>query len=619
MNRQTRIAGVIRFGPFALDAAAGELCKHGLKIKLQGQPIDILAMLLERPGEVISREEIQKQLWPVNTNVEFEHSVNAAIKRLRDALDDDADAPRYIETLPKRGYRLIATIDHATPSASRRRPKWIWVASVAAFAAAALALLFALNVSGVRNRTSPTRKPVESLAVLPLTNLSDDPSQDYFVDGMTEALITELGKISSLRVISRQSMMQYKGTNKSAPQIARELNVEAVLEGSVLRAGDRVHISLKLISVAPERQLWANGYDRDLRDILALHSEIARVIAYAVSAKLTREEQQLLSAARVVDPEAYAAYLRGRYFLNRLGRVRDLNAALNSFQMAIARDPTYAPAYAGVATCYSIFANVTGPKDNFPKAKAAAVKALDLDSTLAEAHGALANIKMLSEWDLTGAGREFERAIELNSNSAAAHASYSNYLSIIGRLDESLAEARRAQQLEPLSIEASRTLRVAYVRARRFDEALEQAQATLDLDSTNMQSRVLLIWSYIFQKKYSEAFREYETLPDPRFPEQLAYLYSVSGRKRQAFDLLSDLETKSKRYIDPYDIAVAYAAIDQERAFRWLERAYRERSPQILEIKVSPKLDSLRSDPRFQNLLRRMDFPPDTSASTSLR
>ena len=616
MTEALRSPRVYRFGVFELDPASGELRKQGMKIKLQGQPIDILAMLLDRPGEVISREEIQKKLWPNGTNVEFEHSLNAAVKRLRDALDDSAETPRYIETLARRGYRFVAPTEALAPSPAKSKTvRWIALGSVAALAL--LVVLVGLNVGGSRDRIfGRATKPLRSVAVIPLANLSGDPQQDYFADGMTEALITELGKISALRVISRQSMMQYKGTKKSAPQIAKELNVEAVVEGSVLRAGDRVRISVQLIEAVPERHLWASSYDRNLRDVLALHNEMARAVADEVRAKLTPQEKALLASARPVNPEAYAAYLRGRYFWDKWPE--GVEKALESFQEAIKKDPFYAPAHAGAAQCYSVRGFFfQPPKEAFPKARAAALKAMELDDNLAEAHSALGFVKFSFDWDWSGAEREFKRAIELNPNSVLAHRTYAIYLTAMGRSEEAIAEAKQAQHLDPFSLPVGRALGWNYMNARRYDEAIAQYKNVLQLDSNYVLARVQLVQSYVLNRMYSEAFTEYRTHKQEIIEQghegrvTVAFLHAASGRKKEALKLVHELTRLSaQEYVDPFYLAVAYAKLDRDRAFEWLENAYDGHTAQMPQMNAELLFDPLRSDARFQDLLRRMNFPP---------
>ena len=429
-------------------------------------------------------------------------------------------------------------------------------------------------------------------------------------EGMTEALITELGKISALRVISRQSMMQYKGTRKSAPQIAKELNVEAVIEGSLIRAGDRVRISVQLIQAVPERHLWANSYDRDLRDVLALHSEMAHAVASEVRAKLTQQERSLLAATRPVDPEVYAAYLRGRYFWNRTY----LDKALAAFQEAIRKDPSYAPAHAGVALCYSLLSLSQPPKEVFPKARAAAIKTLELDETVEDAHTAMAWIDTIFEWDWAAGERELKRALELNPQSGWAHRIYGLTLTMTGRPQEGIAEAIQAQQSDPLSLLMNTQLAINYFFAHRYDDAIAQNKKTLELDPNFAPARKYLFWCYTMKGMYSEALAEYtdyKKLPETDEDRpHLTYLYAKSGRSRDALKLVQELRRLSDReYVDPGDWVIAYAALDKNQAFEWLDRAYEARSPWMAFVKVNPFLEPLRSDPRFQGLLRRTNFP----------
>ncbi len=616
MATQAATTRTVRFGVFEFDPRAGELRKQGMKIKLQGQPIEILRLLLDQPGEVVTREELQRKLWPSDTFVDFEHSLNAAVKRLRDALDDSADTPRYVETLARRGYRFIAPADGLAPAAARSRTvRWIGLGAVAALVL--LAALVGLNAGGWRDRIfRGGTKPISSIAVLPLANLSGDPEQDYFAEGMTEALITELGKISALRVISRQTMMQYKGTKKSAPQIAQELNVEAVVEGSVLRAGDHVRISVQLIEAVPERHLWANSYDRDLRDVLALHSEMARAVADEVRVKLMPQEQTLLASARPVNPEAYAAYLRGRYFWNRIGGPGNLEKALQSFHEAIEKDPSYASPHAGAAFCYARLGFSRSPRQVFPKARDAALKAMELDETLAEAHSALGEVKFNFDWDWPGAEREYKRALELNPNSVDAHWQYALFLvRIMGRLDEGIAEAQRALELDPLSPLTNVVLASNYLRSRRYDEAIAQYKRALELDPNNGAAQENVAWCYTLKGMYPEALAEYKKLGEFPYLEhaRLVYLYAASGRRKEALKAIQELRRLSVRqYVDPFDMAIAYAGLgDKDSVFEWLRKAYDERSEEMTVLKAEPFFDPLRSDPRFRDLLRRMNFPSD--------
>ena len=432
---------VIRFGVFEVDLQAGDLRKSGVKVKLQEKPFQVLAMLLERPGEVITREELQQRLWP-DVNVDFEHSLSTAIKKLRDALDDSADTPRYIETKPGRGYRFIAPVE----GMERRAWPRIQAFSLALVAAVILvAVLVGLNLGGLRDKLlgSPAPGEITSIAVLPLKNLSGDTEQEYFVDGMTEALITELSKIGALKVISRTSAMRYKETDKSLPEIARELNVDAVVEGPALHIGERVRITVQLIEAASDRNLWADNYDRELSDVLAMHSEVAQAIAREIKIAVTPGEETRLASARAVNPEAYAAYLKGRFHWYK-NTPEDVDTAMKYFQLAINKDPNYALAYTGIAYVWGsrVHFGFVRPRDTFP-GKAAALKALELDDTLSEAHEVFANDKFFSDWDWSAAEREYKRAIELNPNNPDARAFYSLFLTSMGRPQEALAEIQR--------------------------------------------------------------------------------------------------------------------------------------------------------------------------------
>ncbi len=414
LNRSLR---GVRFGVFEVDLRSGELHKQGLKIKLQGQPIQILSVLLERPGELVTREELREKLWPADTFVDFEHGLNAAIKKLRAALGDSADNPRFVETLHRRGYRFIASVKG-----------------------------LGAPVGGV----GPA--PIESLAVLPLENLSGDPEQEYFADGMTEALIGDLGKIGALRVISRTSVMQYKKVRKPLPEIARELNVDAVVEGSVLRADDRVRITAQLIRAVPEQHLWAQSYERDLRDILVLQREVARAIAREIKIALTPEEQTRLASARPVNPEAYETCLKGRFYWYKL-TPQDLETALQYFELALEKDPNYALAYIGIADVWGAraFFGVVPPREAFPKDNAAGLRALELDDTLAEGHYGLGSIRSFYEWDWAAGEAEYQRAIELNPNFARVRIFYGHFLSSMRRPQEGMAQFERGLELDPLN------------------------------------------------------------------------------------------------------------------------------------------------------------------------
>jgi TolB-like protein/Tfp pilus assembly protein PilF len=485
-----------------------------------------------------------------------------------------------------------------------------------------LALAVALNVGHLRDRLLPkvVAPRIESLAVLPLENLSGDKEQDYFADGMTEALIAELGQIGSLRVISRTSAMRYKRTDKPLPQIAKELNVDAVIEGSVLRVGDRVRITAQLIGAVPERHLWARSYERDLRDVLSLQGEIARTIADEVKANVTPEVQARLARTRTVNPEAHEFYLKGSYYWNKYSLTEEgFKRGSEYFGHAIEKDPNYALPYAALAVCIweSAYWGYTHVEDAFPKVKALTGKALELDDSLAEAHHALAAVKFYFEWDWSGAERECKRAIDLNPSYAGVHWTYGWYLHWMGRDEQALAEYSRALELDPLSL----TINVSFAQGLAFtnqvDKAMEQLRKTLELDPNYAWAHLTLAGMYRRKSKFNEAVQESQkalslSAGDPPYLAGVAQTLAAAGRKAEAEKVLGDLEELSKRkYVRASDFAMICASLGRtDQAFQWLDKAYQERELQLVSLKVSKVFDPLRSDPRFQDLLRRMNFPP---------
>lgn len=572
---------IFRFADFELDSRTGELRRHGANVRLQEQPFQVLQILLQCPGKTVTREELQQKIWPSDTFVDFDHGLYNAIKRLREALKDDAEKPRYIETVPRRGYRFIAEIEPATPHPVSR---------------------------------------IQSLAVLPLENLSRDPEQEYFTEGLTEALITTLAKIGELRVVSRTSAMQYKGVHKPLREIARELDVDAIVEGTMLRAGDRLRITAQLIDAKKDGHLWAESYERDLRNVLALQSEVAKAIAREIRVILTPQEQVQLAQASPVDPEAYEAYLKGRYHRSR-GSSESLNRAIQYFNDVLRLDPSYAPAYAGLAEAYSDLAvfDFQPPTIAFAKAKDAALKAIDVDSSLADAHGALASIAWAYDWDWVNAEKEYEKAFGLRTVSPSTRSRYSLYLINVGRVHEAISEARQAHKLDPLSPVTTATVGWVYMLARKYDEALAWYNSGLELEpSAGALTHADIAWTYALKGAHAEAILEYEKLRHRPTPAEnqavgggLGFLLAVTGRRREALDIIAQLETLSeKRYVDGCMVAAVYAGLgDEDHAFDWLTKAYQERSSSMAFLNVNPFFDRLRSDPRFQGLLQRMNFP----------
>jgi serine/threonine protein kinase/TolB-like protein/Tfp pilus assembly protein PilF len=539
------------------------------------------------------------------------------LKRLKRDTESARGPLTPIPSPPGRGWVREAGPGEGAPRQVRR---WAWGLAIPVVALLVLgAVLIGLNVGGLRDRLLGRAGPpkIESLAVLPLENLSGDKEQEYFADGMTEELITKLATISALKVISRTSVMQYKGSKKPLPQIAKELNVDAVIEGSVLRAGDRVRITAQLIEAKTDRHLWASSYERDLRDILALQGEVAGLVAHEIQVKLTPQEQARLARAQPVNPEAHLAYLRGRHSAEK-NTQEDLSKALEYFQKATEIDPTYAPAYAGMADAYYGFSNVyISARTAMPRVKTAALKALALDETLAEAHVSLAIAKLLYDYDYPGAGTELRRAIELNPNYAWAHLWYGVFLTGLERFEEAKAEVARARELDPLSLNIRMYGIFTVYLARRYDEAAQQLQEIVLTDAPNYYFvHAYLGLVYEQQGKLSEAVAEFQRATaldnslEPR--AQLAHAYALAGRKSEARKLLAELMERAKhQYLSPYDIALIYVGLgDYPRALQSLENALQDGSEWCSWLKVDPRVDPLHSNPRFQELLRRMNFPP---------
>ncbi len=513
-----------------------------------------------------------------------------------------------------------ATTRGAPPRAAHRK---IRLVGMGLGAAALLALIFLLILKAGfihRGSIAGTQPPgIHSIAVLPLENLSGDPEQEYFVDGMTDELITELSKISALRVIARTSVMRYKGTRKSLPEIARELHVDAVVEGSVMHSGNRVRINAQLVDAKTERNLWAQTYDRDLGDILALHSDVARAIARQIRIKVTPEEQKRLASTHVVNPRAYEAYLRGRYLWNkRTGQ--DMRKGIGYFEQAVDIDPNYANAYAGIADSYLllVFYGPASPAVYFPKAKAAALKAVALDDSLAEGHASLANAYFHYDWDWAAAGKEFRRAIALNPGYAAAHHWYAGLLSSMGRHDEALAEIKKAQELDPLSLIINTDFGSTLFDSGEYDLAINQLRTTLELDPSFWVLRWWLGRSYLAKGLHEAGVRELESAAklsngNPSALAWLGYGYAVSGETAKTRQILARLQQKAKEsYVSPYQFAVLYAALgEKDQAIVSLEKAFQERCYEMyfLNLERHRLFRPLGSDPRFQDLVRRMNFP----------
>jgi len=601
---------VFRFGAFAVDVRTGELTNAGQRTPLRDQPLQLLLALLERPGQLVTREELTRRLWPAETFVDFDRGLNKAMNHLREALSDSADHPQFIETLPRKGYRFIApvtldaqdgetAVEAAPPARTRSR---LWLPTAAAFIAA-IGVAFAVDVGGVRRWIGgrPAAAPhIASLAVIPLDNLSGDPEQQYFADGMTDALITDLAKIGSLRITSRTSVMRYKQTKRTIKDIGRELDVDAVVEGTVTRAGSRVRITAQLIQVSTDMHLWAETYERDVSEVLELQREVATDIARRIDVVV-----RPLDRPRVVQPEAYGLYLKGRYAFYQYTS-QGWQRAIEHFTRAIERDPTFASAYSGLADTYV----VAGAYDAIPadealtRGKAAAAKALELDEGLAGAHYALATAHTWYDWDWASAEREFHRAVQLDPNDALGRNWHGGYLSLRRRHQEAIAEHERARDLDPLSLIVNANLGRALYWARRYDEASTQARRTLALDP---RFGIALFWlegSLRHQGLLKEAVALRQQVSTPERAQMIARTF-----ERDGFPAL--LRECGAAYRDSGSLVIAarcYAQSgDTGQALALLEACSLRRCSALVNTMVEPDFDVLRPEPRFQQLLRKVD------------
>jgi TolB-like protein/DNA-binding winged helix-turn-helix (wHTH) protein/Tfp pilus assembly protein PilF len=628
---------ILCFGSFEIDIVSGELRRQGLKIKLQDQPFRLLVLLVGRAGDVVTREEVREKLWPADTYVDFDHSLNTAVRKLREALGDSAESPRYVETLARRGYRFIAPvvrrrtaevapamvdITSVAPSPtellSTSARRLLTLAIVVAICAAALAAYWMVP------RPAPSTQSGRrlTLAVLPFDNLTGDADQEYLSDGLTEEMITQLGRLEPdrLRVLARSSTWKYKRADRDIGRLRRELGADYLLEGSLRQAGERVRVTAQLVRVDDQSQVWAETYERHFRDVLILQSEVAETVARTIAVALTPDARARLARARPVRSEAYQDYLRGRFFWSRRTETA-LKQALGYFQKAIAADPGYAPAYSGLSDSYTSLgaSSVVGglpPRQAMPEAKAAALKALQIDSTLAEAHASLAQVHLLYEWDLAACEKEFRRALELDPNYTAAHHWYSHCLLALGRTEESLAESKRALELEPLQLVVGIHLGWHYLYTRQSDQAIEQFRKTLELDPTFPQAQRYAGWAYLQKGMHPEAIAALRAAlhsleRNPEIEGELGYALAVAGRRAEALAMLEGLgHLSATRYVSPYSIALVHAGLgDRDQALAWLDKAYAERSDYMPYLRLEPMLDGLRSDQRFVALVGRVGLP----------
>jgi TolB-like protein/DNA-binding winged helix-turn-helix (wHTH) protein/Tfp pilus assembly protein PilF len=618
------------FGPFLLDTGEYRLVRDCRDLRLPPKVFETLLFLVERNGLLVEKDDLMKTLWPGAFVEEVTLAQNISV--LRKALGDPPGQgqSQYIETVSKRGYRFIADVRKIDPSAAPSGepqqvqpqsvapsvPKKWWQNRAAPITLAGLVLL--LTGIGAFWRFKALRSSsieIRSLAVLPLANLSDDPDQEYFADGMTDELITDLAQIHSLRVISRTSIMQFKHTKKTLPEIARELNVDAIVEGSVSRSGSNVHVTAQLLNARQDRHLWAASFERQMVDILGLQTQMAKAIADQVKATLTPEEDAHLTKRPLRNPQAYDALLKGRFLRNRRS-APTTEKAIAYFQQAIAIDPDNAEAWAALGDSYASLGSDIGTSDPAamrPRAHAAIAKALELDPDLSEAHATSGRLKLWYDWDWAGAEREFRRAIELNPNDSAAHRYYSHYLQLRKRFDEALEENRRALDLAPLDILSSAHLAWLYCDEGLADKTIEQSRHVLEMDSAMTGVYGFIGCGYELKGQWSEAIAAYEHEKDgykQSYFSNLAHAFAASGNRHQAETAFTELtEFSSHNYVSPISFAEYYAALgDRDKAFQWLERAYREHTTEMISLNVNHRFATLKSDPQFQDLLKRVGF-----------
>ena len=621
------------FGPFRLNPEERLLLRDGAPIALTPKAFDTLLLLVENSGHLLKKEDLLQRVWP-DAFVE-EANLAQNVSAIRKALNGKAGGEQYIETVPKVGYRFTAQthrVPGEQPAAPIFQPQPASVPAeitpplrkqsttrIALAGAAAVLLLTVLVFIWLRifhaKENSASLAPIRSIAILPLVNLSADPAQEYFSDGLTDELITKVAQMGSLRVISRTSVMGYKHSSKKTPEIGTELHVDSLVEGTVERVNDRVRIRVQLIRTAIDQHIWAESYDREIKDVLQLESDVAREIAQQIGQH--RSEPATPGPQHVVPSEAHENYMRGRYRWNQRSE-EGLRAGINHFQKAIELDPVYAQAYAGLADSYIMLSNwgFMPATDGYPKAEAAARKAIELDDQLAEAQASLAYATFLYDWDWSGAESRFRRSIELNPNYSTAHHYYSIYLMAAGRHAEAQREIERARELDPLSRIINSVVGWIYYEGRSYDKAMEQCQRTVEMDPTYAPSLLDLGSVYLARGEFQKAIAQFDRArtfagDTATVLSYLAQGYALSGDKARALSVLKQLESSaSPRFVSPWEFALVYDALgDKNQALTFLGKAADHHAGWVVMIAVDPRLDDLRSEPRFTQLERRVRIP----------
>src|SRR5467141_89244 len=599
----------VRFGSFEVNPRTGELRKQGIRIKLHEKPFQVLLALIEHPREVVSRKELQDRLWPQDTFVEFENGLNNAISRLREALGDTAESPRFIETVPRHGYRFLAEVSPSLPSSR---------AAISRSGLLAFGIILAVGLAaGAVFRFAPSRKQaIRSLAVLPFRNLRTGTADDYFAGGMTDAVTTELAKLGVSKVISETSVAQFKDTKKSVPDIARTLGVDAIVEGAVLREGNQVRITVQLLGADTDRHLWAESYQRQITDVLALQDEVALGVAHAIKLELSPGAAGQPASPKPVNTEAYEAYLKGSYFAQK--RNESFLRAKDYFQQAVQLDPGYAPAYAALSDFYAL-SDALPPAEALPKAREYAQEALRIDPDLPASHVSLAYVYFYHDWNWPAADQEFRRAIALAPGLARSHRWYSIYLAAMGQPAEAMTEAQRAADLDPLSVSAHDSVAIAPACSGQYDRPVAEGRMIFDLDPSDARAYLDMAMGHSQKKMYREALQDAEkglalSRRDPFFLSVAAFVHGRLGQMEQAGKLVEEMQAASKKsFVAPFLFATAFVGMGKEKeAMDALEEGYKAHDPYMVGLNSTPWFGPLLSDPHFQDLVTRMHLPPVT-------
>ena len=573
MSPPRPLGGAFRFGPYEADARSGELRKHGLRVQVQDKSFGVLVSLLEHPGELVTREELVKRLWPQGVFVDFDNSLNSAVNRLRDALRDRPRRPRYIETLGGRGYRFIAPVERV-------------------------------------------RADERTIAVLPFENLNHDPEQGFLADAVSDALRMELGNVNSLRVISRQSVLRLKDMRKTLQEIAGELKADVVVEGSVLLAGGSVRIAAQLVQAVPEQQLWAKAYQCEMADLLTVQGQVVQDIVLAIQVALSPAERALLCRPRPVDPQAQVAYLKARHHMDKNTR-EGFQKGFEYLQMALEKDPSHAPALARLAEYYSLlgFWGHMPICEAYPRAKELALRATVLDGGLSVAHWVLGWVSWLHDWDLTKCETEMCRAIQLNPSDENARLMYAVFLAVVRGDPKAVEEVELALELNPLSLDINTGAAWIHLFLKDYDRALQQAQAALDLFPDSLHAYYIIGLANLGLSRFPEAVRAFEKAyaiyADATSIGYLGHAYARAGHMEAALSLRDELQTRLKRgYVQIRPFVGLHAGLgDRDRAFEWLEKAFQDRDPILFWLRSVPFFEPLRADPRFEEMMHRIGLP----------